>query len=104
GVMNEAVDDGDGHRLVGEDFAPIAERLIGRDEQGSPFIAGADEFEEHTGFVEPAYLQLGNDGWIEFTFGAVNATAELEHGPSIVSFRWSGLTKEMKSPVADPSS
>ena len=31
GVVHEAVDDSDSHRRVGEDFAPFAERLIGRD-------------------------------------------------------------------------
>ena len=41
--------------------------------------------------VEPAYLQIGNDGWAEFAFGAVNATAELEYGRCIVFFRWSGF-------------
>jgi hypothetical protein len=50
GVVHEAVDDSHRHRLVGEDLAPFAERLIGRDEEGSPFIAGADELKEHTGF------------------------------------------------------
>jgi len=41
--------------------------------------------------VQPAYLQIGNDGWAEFAFGAVNATAELEYGRCIVFFRWSGF-------------
>jgi hypothetical protein len=35
-------------------------------------------------------LQIGNDGWAKVAFGAVNATAELECGRSIV-FRWSGF-------------
>src|SRR6516162_10707381 len=47
GVVNEAIDDGERHRLIGEDLAPFAERLVGGDEQGSPLIPGADEFEEH---------------------------------------------------------
>ena len=50
GVVDEAIDDGECHRLVGEDFAPLAERLVGGDEQGSPLIPGADELEEHAGF------------------------------------------------------
>ncbi len=41
--------------------------------------------------VEPAYLRIGTDGWAEFVFGAVNATAELEYGHRIVLFRWSGF-------------
>ena len=36
GVVDEAIDDGECHRLVGEDFAPLAERLVGRDQHGSP--------------------------------------------------------------------
>lgn len=32
GVMDEAIDDGEGHRLVGEDFAPFTEGLVGGDE------------------------------------------------------------------------
>jgi hypothetical protein len=30
GVMNEAIDGCERHGLVGEDFAPFAERLVGR--------------------------------------------------------------------------
>ena len=48
--MNKAIDDGEGHRLVWKDFAPLSERLVGGDEQGSPLVAGTDEFEEHAGF------------------------------------------------------
>ena len=33
GVMNQAVDDSDGHGLVWEDLAPFAERLVGGDDQ-----------------------------------------------------------------------
>src|ERR1700749_4892060 len=44
-VMNEAIDDGEGHCLIGEDLAPFAERLVGGNKQGSPLIPGADEFE-----------------------------------------------------------
>jgi hypothetical protein len=50
GVVDEAIDDGERHRLVGEDLAPFAERLVGGDEQGSPLVPGTDEFEEHAGF------------------------------------------------------
>ena len=58
--MDEAIDNGKGHRLIGEDFAPLAERLIGGDEQGSPLVSGSDEFEEHAGFG----LILGDVGEI----------------------------------------
>jgi hypothetical protein len=46
---------------------------------------------DYLDLVEPAHLQIGNDGWAEFAFGAVNATAELEYGRCIVFFRWSGF-------------
>jgi hypothetical protein len=46
---------------------------------------------DYLDLVEPAYLQIGDDGRAEFAFGAVNATAELEYGRSIVLFRWSGF-------------
>ena len=58
GVMNEAVDDRDCHCLVREDFAPLAKGLVGGDEEGSPLVAGADEFKEHAGFG----LVLGDVG------------------------------------------
>jgi hypothetical protein len=41
--------------------------------------------------VEPAYFRLDNDGWAEFAFGAVNATAELEWSRTVVSCRWAGF-------------
>jgi len=39
----------------------------------------------------PAYFQFGNKGWAEFASWAVDATAELEYGRSIVFFRWNGF-------------
>lgn len=41
--------------------------------------------------VEPAYLQIGNDGRAEFAFGVVNAGGELRYSRTIVSFRWTGF-------------
>jgi len=49
-VVDEPVDDGERHRLVGEDFSPFAERLVGGDQQGSPLVPGTDEFEQDAGF------------------------------------------------------
>jgi hypothetical protein len=43
GVVDEAIDDGEGHRRVGEDLAPFAEWLVGGDKQGSPLVPGADQ-------------------------------------------------------------
>jgi hypothetical protein len=44
--MDEAVDGGERHGLIGEHLAPFAERLIGRDQQREPFVAAADQFEQ----------------------------------------------------------
>src|SRR5712691_6764675 len=50
GVVDEAIDDGERHRLVGEDLSPFAEGLVGGDQQGSPLVSGTDEFEQDAGF------------------------------------------------------
>ena len=60
GVMDEAVDGGQRHRRVREDLAPLAERLVGGDQHGSPFVPGADELEQHAGLG----LVLGDIGEI----------------------------------------
>jgi hypothetical protein len=74
--MDEAVDDSDRHRLIWEDLTPLAKRLIGGDEKGSPLVAGANELKEHAGFglvfgdvgevVEDQQVEsveLGDDGF-----------------------------------------
>src|SRR5580658_8043288 len=43
GVVDQAIDDGQRHRLIGEDLSPFAERLVGGDQQGSPLVSGTDE-------------------------------------------------------------
>ena len=48
--MNEAVDGCEGHSLIWEDLSPLAEGLVCGNHQGSPFISGADQFEEHPRF------------------------------------------------------
>src|SRR6185437_9562822 len=50
GVVDEAVYGGKRHGLVWKDLSPVAEGLVGGDEQGSPLVSGADEFEEDAGF------------------------------------------------------
>lgn len=59
-VVDEPVDGGERHGLIGKDFPPFAEGLICCDEQGAPFVACADEFEEDAGFG----LILGDIGEI----------------------------------------
>jgi hypothetical protein len=49
-VVDQAIDDGQLHRLVREDLSPFAERLVGADQQGSPLVSGADELEQDAGF------------------------------------------------------
>ena len=79
--------------------SPASGELIGR-----WWILEADLWDrDYLDLVEPAYLQIGNDGWPEFAFGAVNATAELEYGASIVSFRWSCVHEGDEISGADPS-
>ena len=45
---------------------------------------------EYLDLVQPAYLNIGNDGRAEFAFGVVEAGGEIEYGKSIVFFRWHG--------------
>jgi hypothetical protein len=35
---------------------------------------------EYLDLAGPSYLQIGAEGWAEFSFGAVDATAKLEYG------------------------
>ncbi len=48
-VMDEAIDGGERHGGIGEDLAPFAERLVGGDQHGAAFVAGADELEQDAG-------------------------------------------------------
>src|SRR5260221_5549327 len=48
-VMDEAVDGGEGHGLIGEDLAPLSERLVCGDQHGSPFVSGGNQLEENAG-------------------------------------------------------
>ena len=48
--MNKAVDGSERHGRIGEDPVPVAEGLIGGDQHGSAFVAGADQFEQDRGF------------------------------------------------------
>jgi hypothetical protein len=41
--------------------------------------------------VEPAYLQIGKDGWAEFAFGVVKAGGKLEYARTMAFFRWTGF-------------
>src|SRR5712664_4818909 len=50
GVVDQAIDYSQRHRLVGEDLSPFAERLVGGDQQGSPLVSGTDELEQDAGF------------------------------------------------------
>ena len=50
GAVHQAVDGCERHGLVGEDRAPLAERLVGSDEHRAILVARADEFEQHAGF------------------------------------------------------
>jgi len=45
----------------------------------------------------PAYFRVGSDGWAEFAFGAVEATAEIEYGRTIAFSVGAVSTKATKS-------
>jgi hypothetical protein len=47
--MDETVDHGQRHGGIGEDLAPLTERLICGDEDGAAFVAGTDELEQDAG-------------------------------------------------------
>ena len=82
GVVDEAVDGGERHGLVGENLAPFAEGLVGGDEQGAALVAGADQLEQHAGLglilgdvgevvedQQVIFVELG-DGGFEGQFAA----------------------------------
>ena len=48
-MVDEAVDHRGCDDVVGEDFAPAAEGLVGGDDQRGPFIAAGDQLEEEVG-------------------------------------------------------
>lgn len=40
--------------------------------------------------VQPAYLQIGTDGWAEIAFGVVTAGGQYEYSRATVFFRFNG--------------
>jgi hypothetical protein len=48
-VVDEPVDHCGGGDVVAEDFTPVAERLVGGDDQAGSFVAGGHELEEQIG-------------------------------------------------------
>ena len=57
-MVDEPVDGGDGHGLVGKDGIPGAEGLVGGDEHGTALVACGDQFEEDAG-LGLAFLHVG---------------------------------------------
>src|SRR5205814_5537495 len=49
-VMDQAIDGGKRHSLVGKDLAPFAKWLIGRYQHGFPLVTCGDQLEQHAGF------------------------------------------------------
>ena len=67
GVVDEAVDHRRGDDVVAEDFAPAAERLVGRDDQRGALVAGADELEEQVrgfGFERDVADLVDDQEWV----------------------------------------
>ena len=87
GVVNEAIDGSEGHGGVREDPISFAEGLIGRDQHGAPFVARADELEQHAGLG----LVLGDvgevieDQQIE-AIEAIDGSLEVELAPRHLEF------------------
>src|SRR5215831_9905607 len=85
-----------------EDLAPFAERLVGRDEEGSSLVAGADQLKERTGFSlifgdvgeviqdqQVVFVELGNGGFEgELAAGNLQPLDEIggageQHAPTV---------------------
>ena len=49
GVVHEAVDGRERHGRIGEDLAPLSERLVRRDQHGTPLVARRDQLEQDAG-------------------------------------------------------
>ena len=60
GPVHEPVDGSDGHGRVGEDLVPLAERLVGGEQQGALLVTCADQLEQDAGLG----LILGDVGKI----------------------------------------
>lgn len=55
-------------------------------------IINADLWDrDYLDMAEPAYLQIGDDGWVRFAFGCVTAGGELQYSRTIVFFRCTGF-------------
>jgi len=46
---------------------------------------------DYLDLVQPAYLQIGGDGWAEIAFGVVTAGGQLEYSRTIVFCRFNGF-------------
>jgi hypothetical protein len=62
---------------------PVECQLIGR----WPIVEADLWDRAYLDLAGPAYLEIADKGWAEFAFGAIEATAELEYGRTIVFFR-----------------
>jgi hypothetical protein len=66
---------------------PAGCEVIGRWRIGTADLWDREDLD----LARPAYLQIDAEGWAEFSFGAVDAAAELEYGRRIIFFHWSGF-------------
>ncbi len=57
GMMNESVYSGHRHAGVSKDAVPLAEWLIGRNDEAGALITMSDQFEQYAGFLLiPAHI------------------------------------------------
>jgi hypothetical protein len=46
---------------------------------------------DYLDLAEPAHLTIREDGWAEFSFGALQAGGQFEYSRTTVFFRWNGF-------------
>src|SRR5271157_712188 len=73
-VVEEAVEDGGGEDLVGEDLAPFAEGLVAGDDDGALLVAAGDDLEDEVGVVAG---QGEVAGFVDDQDGGAQVAAEL---------------------------
>lgn len=102
-VVDEAIDGGEGHGGVWEDPVPLAEGLVGSDQEGSSLVPGADQLEEHAGLglvlgdvgevvedQQMVLVELGDGGFQgKFASGDLKALHQVggsgeEHAPAVL--------------------
>ena len=102
-MVDQAIDGGQRHGLVGKDLVPFAEGLVGGDQQGSALVAGTDQFEQHAGLglilgdigevvadQQMIFVEFGEGGFeVEVASGQLELLDEIggagkQHAPAVL--------------------